>query len=92
MGGWSLEFSAVFFRTLAGMFAFAAIQALLGKLFEPVVKPIYDLAGSAGTVPRFIAVLGIYSLQFWLTYKILVKVINWYLDKDDQTARQRAQT
>ncbi|MDH4387943.1 MAG: hypothetical protein QE269_04390 [Fimbriimonas sp.] len=85
INGWSKAFVLVFFRTLLGMIAFAIIQALLRKALQPISDPVFDWAGAKGTIPRWIAVLGIFALQFWLSYKILVLIINFFFDNDENS-------
>jgi hypothetical protein len=87
LGEWSIEFAKVFFRTVAGMVAFAFIHSIIGKLFEPFAGPLYDLAGSSGTVPRLLAIIAAIAIQFWLTYKILVFLLIFYFEGDQRRSK-----
>jgi len=80
--GWSIEFMGEFFRTLLGMIALGIIQALVNKALEPITTHILDLVGGAGTLPRLAAILAIFALQFWVSYKILVFLINRTFNND----------
>jgi hypothetical protein len=87
LGKWSIEFASVFFRTAAGMVAFALIHSVIGKLLELLARPLYDLAGPAGTVPRLLTIIVAIALQFWLTYKLLVFLLNLYLEGDQSRSK-----
>lgn len=80
--GWSIEFIGEFFRTLLGMIALGIIQTLVNKALEPITTHILDLVGGAGSLPRLATILAVFAIQFWLSYKILVFLINRMFNND----------